>query len=243
MQYTIPDGGLTRKFRECWLMKNRFKGKTCPYCAIAECSEDGDHVVCRQFFLERLLMRPLLLHAHDSTTRHGNRTARTGGHPSAATAAMVAWFLMLPPNSAALVDNLVSAHVHSLLPDQLVSVISTDRHTVKPWFAGHADVSPAVADFEAQGYKLIGGRSETIDGQRAAVVVYRHGPHTISVFSWASDGRTSAKDTTRNGYHLAFWEVGNLEYCAVSDTGWNELESLATLLRTLTLGEEHPVSE
>ena len=35
------------------MAKNRFKGKICPYCAIPECSEDGDHVVCRQFFLER----------------------------------------------------------------------------------------------------------------------------------------------------------------------------------------------
>ena len=165
------------------------------------------------------------------------------GLGGAAAAAMVAWFLMAPPSSTALVDNLVSAHVHSLLPDRLVSVISTDRHTVKPWFAGHADVSPAVADFEAQGYKLIGGRSEDIGGQRAAVVVYRHGLHTINVFSWASERRMPTKDITRNGYHLAFWKVGNLQYCAVSDTGWNELEGLVTLLRTLALGEDHPPEE
>jgi anti-sigma factor RsiW len=169
-------------------------------------------------------------------------TGACSGLGGAAAAAMVAWLLMLPPNSA-LVDDLVSAHVHSLLPDHLVSVISTDRHTVKPWFAGHADVSPAVADFAAQGYPLVGGRSEDIDGQRAAVVVYRHGPHTINVFSWASDRRNSARDTTRNGYHLAFWKVGNLQYCAVSDTGWNELEGLATLLRTLALSEDHPARE
>jgi anti-sigma factor RsiW len=165
------------------------------------------------------------------------------GLGGAAAAAMVAWLLMLPPSSATLVDHLVSAHVRSLLPDHLVSVISTDRHTVKPWFAGHADVSPAVADFKAQGYELIGGRSEEIDGRRAAVVVYRHGPHTINVFSWPSEQRTLNHGTTRNGYHLAFWKVGNLQYCAVSDTGWDELEGLTILLRNLALSEDHPARE
>jgi hypothetical protein len=63
-------------------------------------------------------------------------------------------------------------------------VVSTDRHSVRPWFAGHADVSPVVADFEAQGYKLIGGRADYFDHQRATVVAYQHGVHVINVFSW-----------------------------------------------------------
>ena len=41
------------------------------------------------------------------------------------------------------------------------------------------------------------------------------------------------KNTTRNGYHLAFWKTGNLEYCAVSDTGWDELKGLVRLLQDL----------
>ena len=165
------------------------------------------------------------------------------GLGGAAVAAALAWFLMVPISSSALVNTLVSAHVHSLLPNQLIAVISTDRHTVKPWFAGHADVSPAVADFDAQGYKLIGGRSDSINGQRAAVVVFQHGAHTINVFSWASDRRAVTADTTRNGYHLAFWKVGNLQYCAVSDTGWDELQGLAALLQDLAMREARPARE
>ena len=107
---------------------------------------------------------------------------------------------------------------------------STDRHTVKPWFAGHADVSPTVTDFSDQGYKLIGGRADYFDRQRAAVVVYQHGAHVINVFSWSADGARLPKDTTRNGYHLAFWKIGNLNYCAVSDTGWDELAKLESLM-------------
>lgn len=153
-----------------------------------------------------------------------------------AMAAAVALFLLAPVTSPML-DELVSAHVRSLMPDHLIDVTSTDRHTVKPWFAGHADVSPVVADFEPQGYRLLGGRADYFERQRAAVSVYRHGAHTINVFSWAANGAALPRDTTRNGYHLAFWKSGNLDYCAVSDTGWDELHGLVTLLRDLDARE------
>ena len=96
-----------------------------------------------------------------------------------------------------------------------------------------------VADFNAQGYRLVGGRADFFDHQRAAVVVYQHGPHIINVFSWAGTERP-LKDTTRNGYHLAFWKAGNLEYCAVSDTGWEELLGLTRLLQDLAARDTQP---
>ena len=170
-------------------------------------------------------------------------TGAFSGLGGAAAAAALAWFLILPTSSSVLVSELVNAHVHSLLPDHLIAVVSTDRHTVKPWFAGHADVSPSVADFEAQGYKLIGGRADMVQNQRAAVVVYRHGAHTINVFSWASDRPAVTDGTTRNGYHLDFWKEGNLQYCAISDTGWDELQGLVRLLRELALRENSPNRE
>ena len=150
-----------------------------------------------------------------------------------AIAASIAFFLLAPPLTNPLLDDLVSAHVRSLMPDHLIDVVSTDKHTVKPWFAGHTDVSPVVANFAQQGYRLIGGRADYFDHQRAAVVVYQHGSHVINVFSWASTRRSVPRDTTRNGYHLAFWQAGNLQYCAVSDTGWDELTGLVQLLQDL----------
>ena len=119
------------------------------------------------------------------------------------------------------------------MPEHLIDVVSTDKHTVKPWFAGHTDVSPVVADFDSQGYRLIGGRADYFDHQRAAVVVYQHGSHVINVFSWAAERGGLPRDTTRNGYHMAFWRTGNLAYCAVSDTGWDELQGLVRLLQDL----------
>ena len=100
-------------------------------------------------------------------------------------------------------------------------------------YFNHADVSPVVADFEAQGYPLVGGRAGYLNHQRAAITVYRHGAHIINVFTWAVDARSKPRDATRNGYHLAFWRSGNLLYCAVSDTGWDELAGLTRLLQDL----------
>jgi anti-sigma factor RsiW len=157
-------------------------------------------------------------------------------------AAALAFFLISPhvlsPRGATLLDDLVNAHVRSLLPSHLVDVESTDRHTVKPWFAGHVDVSPAVYDFAAQGYRLVGGRADYFEHQRAAALVYQHGAHLINVFSWTGEGALPA-DSTRNGYHLAFWEEGNLRYCAVSDTGWPELLKLVSLIRAAVGQESH----
>ncbi|HMH88962.1 MAG TPA: zf-HC2 domain-containing protein [Steroidobacteraceae bacterium] len=161
-------------------------------------------------------------------------TGAFSGIGGAAVAAAIAFFLVLPAMVSPLTNDLVSAHVRSLMPDHLIDVVSTDRHTVKPWFAGHADVSPVVVDFDAQGYKLIGGRADYVDHQRSAVVVYQHGSHVINVFTWAGGDRRLPADTTRNGYHLAFWQQGDIQYCAVSDTGWDELLGLVRLLRAQT---------
>jgi anti-sigma factor RsiW len=154
-----------------------------------------------------------------------------GGAGGTAVAATLAFLLLVPRLTNPLLDELVSAHVRSLMPAHLIDVASTDKHTVKPWFAGHTDVSPVVADFEAQGYKLIGGRADYLDHQRSAVVVYQHGAHVINVFSWAGKEGPLPDNATRSGYHLAFWREGDLDYCAVSDTGWDELLGLVRLLR------------
>ncbi len=158
-------------------------------------------------------------------------TGVLGGAGGMAIAAMLAFFLVIPRFANPLSDQLVNAHVRSLMPSHLIDVVSTDRHTVKPWFAGHADVSPAVADFESQGYKLIGGRVDYLQNQRSAVVVYQRGAHVINVFSWADNGRSLPDNLTRSGYHLAFFRAGDLAYCAVSDTGWDELLGLVRLLK------------
>ena len=188
--------------------------------------------------LDRETMAPA---GRKQRSRHSFGRGLLAGAGGGLLAAALAFFLIAPQVLApreALLDDLINAHVRSLLPAHLVDVESTDRHTVKPWFAGHVDVSPSVYDFTAQGYRLLGGRADYFEHQRAAALAYQHGAHVINVFSWAGEGTLPA-DTTRNGYHLAFWKEGNLHYCAVSDTGWPELLKLVGLIRGAEGRESH----
>jgi anti-sigma factor RsiW len=151
------------------------------------------------------------------------------GAGAMALAAALAFFLLSPANL--LVNDLLEAHQRSLLSGHLIDVVSSDRHTVKPWFAGHADVSPPAMNFASQGYVLVGGRADYVNGMRVAVVVYRHGAHVINLFSWADRGQMLPSARTRDGYHMLFWKKGDLDFAAVSDTGQEELDALAALVK------------
>jgi anti-sigma factor RsiW len=160
------------------------------------------------------------------------------GVGSSAIVATVTFVLLSASIGNTLLDDVVAAHLRSLGSEQLIEVASSDRHTVKPWFSGHADVSPVVEDFAASGYTLVGGRVDPIHHQRSAVLVYRHGAHVINVFTWAIEGRHAlARDTTRRGYHIACWSAADLQYCAVSDTGWDELHGLVQRLQEVSAGD------
>lgn len=162
-------------------------------------------------------------------SRHFLSGAASGAGAMALAAALV--FFLYLPQADPLAGDLMNAHLRSLMSDHLIDVVSSDRHTVKPWFAGHTDVSPPAADFAAQGYRLVGGRADYVDGHRAAVVVYRHGLHVINVFAWAAGPEKLPGDVTLKGYHIVCWRGADLDYCAVSDTGLDELLDLVRLIQ------------
>lgn len=153
------------------------------------------------------------------------------GLAAAGLAAVCALYAISPVRPVRMADEVLDAHVSALMSGHLVTVESTDRHTVKPWFAGRTEVSPLVVDFAADGYALKGGRIDPLDHQRAAVLVYQHGLHVIDVYCWAAPAGALPANLTRRGYHLAFWNSGDLAYAAVSDTGWDELLGLVELMR------------
>ncbi len=154
-----------------------------------------------------------------------------------ATSLAVVWsaslFLALPSAQERLVEELVSGHVRSLQVDHLSDVISTDKHTVKPWFNGKLDFAPPVSDLAAQGFPLIGGRLDYVAGRTVAVLVYRHDQHPINVYVWPSEHDDVAVQTqSRMGYHLVRWAKNGMVYWAVSDMASSELESFAQTMRT-----------
>ena len=133
----------------------------------------------------------------------------------------------------ALSDQVLTSHVRSLMPGHLTDVVSSDRHTVKPWFNGKLDFSPPVSDFAVHGYPLIGGRLEYLSGRAVAALVYGRRQHLINVFLWpVAKGPTHERTaTTQQGYHLLHWSTGEYTYWVVSDLGATELEEFTGLLR------------
>jgi anti-sigma factor RsiW len=161
-------------------------------------------------------------------------TGAAGGAMATALAASLAFFFLLPAASDPLITDITNAHLRSIASEHLIDVVSTDRHTVKPWLAAHADLSPPVADFSKQGFKLVGGRVDFLEGVRAAVTVYRHGAHIVNVFAWTGYGEDLPEFATRNGYHIVFWRSGNLVFCAISDTAVDDIVELSRLLKGLS---------
>ncbi|OXJ03197.1 MULTISPECIES: anti-sigma factor family protein [Burkholderia] len=129
------------------------------------------------------------------------------------------------------VDELVSSHVRADLSARDIDVISTDRHTVKPWFNGRIDYAPPVEDLAADGFALVGGRLDYVGRRRVAVLVYRHRQHVIDVYVRpAGEGPGAPYTTVSQGYALDRWEAAGMTWWAVTDAEPSALAAFRTAL-------------
>jgi anti-sigma factor RsiW len=138
-----------------------------------------------------------------------------------------------PPRDDLIAQAVLSNHLRSLLASHLLDVPSRDQHQVKPWFNGLVDFSPPVKNLAEQGFPLIGGRLEYINGRNVAVLVYKRREHVINLFIWPETGDPEQAERVleRQGYHLIHWIQGGLSYWAVSDLNEKELKEFVELQR------------
>lgn len=131
-----------------------------------------------------------------------------------------------------LAHEIVADHVRSLMAGHLTDVLTSDQHTVKPWFTGKVDFSPQVRDLSGDGFELVGGRLEYLDSHSAAAIVYQRRKHFINVFTWPVSGSDEQpRPLAQQGFNLIEWKQGGMYYCAVSDLNQQELSELVSLLR------------
>jgi len=146
-----------------------------------------------------------------------------------ALAASLVLFVSSQNPAPSLDEELVAGHVRSLLASHLTDVVSSDQHTVKPWFLGKLDFAPPVVDLSKKDFPLIGGRLDYIGGRVVAAIVYKRRGHVINLFVWPA-GKLQAVPETAEGYHLLSWTRGGFSYAAVSDLNPEELRDFKSAL-------------
>lgn len=151
---------------------------------------------------------------------------------------VVVWRLMpraiRSPGDELLAQEVVSDHVRSLqMPGHLTDVLSSDQHTVKPWFDGKVDFAPPVKDFASQDFRLYGGRLEYLNNRTVATLVYQRRLHYINLYIWPSEqaGATGEMTTQRQGYNLIHWTGSGMNYWAISDLNSVELHEFVHLVQ------------
>ena len=143
-----------------------------------------------------------------------------------AIAASVA-LVVLPPQmaQASLDRQLVASHVRSLLANHLTDIATSNQHVVRPWFNGKVDIAPPAPELADQGYPLVGGRLDYIEGRVAPAIVYRRHLHTINLFVLPQGhGPAGPRTARRDGYSLVEWTQGGLRFAAVSDIDLSDLK-------------------
>jgi anti-sigma factor RsiW len=168
-------------------------------------------------------------------------TTVMSGVAAACLALLLTVTLNRPSAEQPLAQEIVSSHIRSLMANHVMDVVSTDQHTVKPWFNGKLDFSPQVKDLAAQDFPLIGGRLDYLGGRSVAALVHQRHKHIINLFIWPAKEVDSNPTVfaPRQGYHLIHWSEAGIVFWAVSDLNEKELMEFVQYYATKVPLKEH----
>lgn len=138
------------------------------------------------------------------------------------------------PQTDPVQEALFASHLRGLAASQPFDIASSDRHTVKPWFNGRTSIAPDAPDLSAQGFLLVGGRVDIVDGEPVPTVVYRRRQHVISLTAVARNDNGSPGLARREGTQIERWDTGDLSYFAISDLNPKELGEFGAMFRSAT---------
>jgi anti-sigma factor RsiW len=129
---------------------------------------------------------------------------------------------------------LADLHVATLASANPVDVVSSDRHSVKPWFAGKIPFSFNLPEFQGSQFELVGGRVSYLEQSPGAQLLFRVRKHQISVFIFQAKalplGFASAGEMDARSFHLERWQRDGLQYFAIGDAAPEDLRALSDLL-------------
>ena len=134
-----------------------------------------------------------------------------------------------------MLSELVDQHVATLASSNPVDVISTDRHTVKPWFEGKIPFTFNLPELQNTPYTLIGGKVSYLDQAPGAELIFKVRAHQISVFIFqerdTGDGHDNDGVQTNLSFQMKTWHHNGLRYFIISDAGAQDLEQLSKLIQ------------
>jgi anti-sigma factor RsiW len=140
--------------------------------------------------------------------------------------------ILLPDNAKELSSQAVANYAQSLTTDHLVDIASADQQVLKSWFAGKLSFTPPLADLQAAGYPLLGGRVDVIQNRPVATLIYQHDKSIVTLFCWPpKNGLLSKGNHLIEGCSVYTWGNATCNYIVVSKLDKHELDAFVDSLR------------